>query len=213
MAYFPFFVELEGRSGLIIGGGRTALGKVRRLLDYGPRLTVVSPDILPELEILPDVTVLRKTFDAGDLDENPAFAIAATNLPQVNREVAALCRERHIPVNVVDTPEECSFLFPSLIRNGPLSIGISTSGTSPNAAIFLKNTISEALPGFIGEILAWLGESREQIQSRVTSEKLRKAVFRHLFEESLCLGRPMTQEEANILIGLIETAHGRDDWC
>ena len=93
MAYFPMFVELEGRPCLIVGGGAVALRKARKLLPYGPCLTVVAQSFVPELEAL---------------------------------EGAALCRARRIPVNAVDDKDNCTFLFPALVRRGPLSIGIST---------------------------------------------------------------------------------------
>ena len=114
-----------------------ALRKVEKLLPYGPRLTVVSPALLPELEAIPGLTLLRRAFSPQDLDE-VFFVVAATDDQNLNREISALCRERRIPVNVVDDREACSFLFPALVRHGDLSVGISTGGASPTAAIWLK---------------------------------------------------------------------------
>ena len=68
MACFPFFVDLKGVPGLVIGGGRVALGKVERLLPFGPRLTVTAPAILPELEAVPGLTLRRRPFREEDLD-------------------------------------------------------------------------------------------------------------------------------------------------
>lgn len=200
MAYFPFFVELEGRRGLIAGGGRLALAKARRLLDYGPSLLVVAPDVLPELEALPDVSVRRKPFEAADLSDGPDFAVAATDCPDVNRTVADLCQARRIPVNVVDTPEACTFLFPSLIRRGPLSIGISTGGTSPTAAIYLKEEIRRLLPEGVGDLLEWLGRERGTVRARTDGGAERKAVYRRLWEEGLRLGRPLTDAETEAIL-------------
>ena len=137
MGYFPFFVDLEGQPGLIVGGGTVALRKADKLLPYGPHLTVVSPHILPELERIPGLTLSRREFSPADLD-GMLFAIAATDDRGLNRRIAELCRERHIPVNAVDDREACSFLFPALVKRGDLSVGISTGGASPTAAIWLK---------------------------------------------------------------------------
>ena len=52
MGYFPFFVDLEGREGLVVGGGAVALRKLQKLLPYGPRLTVAAPELLAEIEAL-----------------------------------------------------------------------------------------------------------------------------------------------------------------
>ena len=78
MAYFPFFVDLSGREGLIVGGGAVALRKVQKLLPYGPRLTVVAPEISPKFEELEQVDLCRRPFAAVDLD-GCDFAVAATN--------------------------------------------------------------------------------------------------------------------------------------
>lgn len=207
MVYFPFFVRLEGRKGLIVGGGKTALGKAKRLLDYGPRLTVIAPEVLPELANLSGVSVVSRTFRPADLDDSPTFVIAATNDRQTNHEISLLCRERRLPVNVVDTPEDCTFLFPSLVRRGPLSIGISTGGASPSGAIYIKNEISHGLPDAIGEILYWLDNQREPIKQSVGSEETRKVIYQRLFERCLSLNRPLTPEETR---NLIEAAEGRN---
>ena len=90
MACFPFFVDLKGVPGLVIGGGRVALGKVERLLPFGPRLTVTAPAILPELEAVPGLTLRRRPFREEDLD-GAAFVVAAAG-PETDRRAAALCR-------------------------------------------------------------------------------------------------------------------------
>ena len=78
MAYFPFFVDLEGKHGLIVGGGAVALRKAQKLLPYGPRLTVVAPKLKAEFWELHGVEFLRRPFAVTDLD-GCAFAVAATD--------------------------------------------------------------------------------------------------------------------------------------
>ena len=97
MAYFPFFMDIAGADGLVAGGGAVALRKVEKLLPYGPRLTVVAPDICPELEGVPGLALCRRAFRPGDI-EGRAFVIAATGDREVNGALARLCRERSIPV-------------------------------------------------------------------------------------------------------------------
>ena len=100
MAYFPFFMDLEGREGLVVGGGAVAARKIQKLLPYGPRLTVAAPELLPEIAALPGLTLLRRTFDPAML-EGKFFAVAASDSRETNREIAALCRERGVLVNTV----------------------------------------------------------------------------------------------------------------
>ena len=164
MSYFPFFMEMEGRPGLIVGGGTVACRKVEKLLPYGPRLTVVAPEIAPEIAAVKGLTLLRRPFRPEDL-EGMAFVISAA--PPVNRQVAELCRERHLPVNVVDDRELCSFLFPALVKRGSLSVGISTGGASPTAAIYLKEQIAALLPENFEELLAFLDSLRPMLKVEI----------------------------------------------
>ena len=144
MAYFPFFVDLSGQRGLIVGGGTVALRKAEKLLPYGPELTVVAPEPIPALTALP-VTLERRRVRETDL-EGASFVIAATDDREENHRISALCQGRKIPENVVDDKEACSFLFPALVRRGNLSVGVSTGGSSPTAATKTKDRASHSTP-------------------------------------------------------------------
>ncbi len=195
MAYFPLFIELEGQPVLIVGGGHMALDKARKLADYGPRLTVIAPEICPELSQTRGTGLICRAFVPADVHDGYILVVAATNDDAVNREVASVCRAKRIPVNVVDTQEECSFLFPSLIHRGPLSIGISTGGASPAAAVLIKNEIDRALPDAAEEILLWLRSVRGNIRKIIRTKAQRKSLYQTLLTEALRLGRPLTEEE------------------
>ena len=190
MAYFPFFVDLRGLRGLIAGGGAVALGKVQRLLPYGPRLTVVSPEPRAELLELEGVEVLRRPFEETDL-EGCDFAVAATDDREVNRRAAALCKERRIPVNVADSREEGTFLFPALLRRGALSVGVCASGASPAAAACLRDRFARTLPDNVEEILGFL----EDLRQALPEGEARRRLLAALAAECMELGRPLTGAE------------------
>lgn len=198
MAYFPFFVELSGQKGLIVGGGTVALRKAEKLLPYGPALTVADPRPLPALEALPNLTLLRRPF-APEMLEGMAFVIAAAGDRGVNRQVAGLCRERGIPVNAVDDREACTFLFPALVRDGPLSVGISTGGASPSAAVWVKERVEDLLPQGFGALLEWLEETRPAIKAALP-EPERAAAFARLFAACLTAGRPLERAELEAVL-------------
>ena len=197
MSYFPFFIELEGRPGLIVGGGTVACRKVEKLLPYGPRLTVVAPEIGPEIAAAEGLTLLRRSFRPEDL-EGMAFVISAA--PPVNRQVAELCREKNLPVNVVDDRELCSFLFPALVNRGSLSVGISTGGASPTAAIYLKERIAALLPQNFEELLTFLDGLRPVLRAELPEESLRSEAFSRLFQSCMAVGRPLTPEEVRAIL-------------
>ena len=172
MPWFPMFVQLKGADALLVGGGTVALRKAEKLLPYGPRITVVAPDIIPELAVLPGLTLCRRPFEESDLQGTLALVIAATDDTALNRKIAALCREKRIPVNVVDDPEACGFLFPALVRRGRLSVGISTGGASPTAAVWLKERIESILPPHFGAALDRLEALRPALKARLPGSAL-----------------------------------------
>ena len=198
MAYFPFFMDIAGREGLILGGGAVALRKIRALLPYGPRLTVAAPDILPEIEALPGLTLARQAF-APALLEGKQFVIAATDDREANCAAAALCRERGVPVNVVDDRDQCTFLFPALVKRGDLSVGISTGGASPAAAAWVRRRLAEGVPEDFGDLLAYLSALRPVVRERVPEDR-RAGVFSRLFGSCLETGFPLKEAELEAVL-------------
>lgn len=191
MSYFPFFVELSDKRGLIVGGGTVALRKVQKLLPYGPTLMVVAPEIGEALRTTEGLLLRERRFAQEDLMDAD-FVIAATDDHGLNRRVAELCKARRIPVNVADCKEACTFLFPALVKRGELSVGISTGGASPTAAVYCKDRFEELLPENFGEILAYLETARETARETLTEETQRKKWLAGLFADCLRLGRPLT---------------------
>lgn len=201
MAYFPFFIDLDQKPGLVVGGGPVAARKIRTLLPYGPRLTVCAPSVLPELEPLPGLTVRKEPF-SPKLLEGAFFVIAATDDRELNGRIAGLCRARNIPVNVADPGTESTFFFPSVVQRGPMTIGISTGGTSPTAAHVLKEQIEELLPGNLEEILLWMDGLREELKGSSLPQPQRSACLSRLFAAALQAGGPLSREEIQPLLSL-----------
>lgn len=191
MPWFPMFVDLTGRPCLIVGGGTVAARKAEKLRPYAPVLTVIAPEFVPGFA---DCTLLHRSYRPGD-EDGMALVIAATDDPALNHTISAACRAKNIPVNVVDDKEYCSFLFPCLVQEGELSVGISTGGASPTAAVWLKNQITDLIPEGFDDILVWLEGQRPRIKSEIPDETARSARFAALFSACLERGRPLTREE------------------
>ena len=181
MGWFPFFIQLEGARGLLVGGGRVALRKAEKLLPFGAQLTVVAPCICPPLAALPGLTLCRRAFAGSDLSPAPDFVIAATGDRALDRRIAALCRTRRILVNVVDDPAACGFYFPALVQRGRLCIGISTGGASPTAAAWLRQKIEALLPPGFDGILDRLAARREAVKAEGGSEAKRAERLQQAF--------------------------------
>lgn len=195
MAYFPFFIDIGGKNGLIAGGGRIALHKLQKLLPYGAALTVVAPEVSELLEqtaLKNDIRVIRRKFEPSDLT-GMCFVIAASDDAGVNAEIARLCKERGILVNVVDDKNACSFLFPALVKEGSLSIGISTEGTSPEAAAALRSRIASMIPADMDTILAYLGSLRPLAKKYIRDDGRRAAFLKDM--AGICMDRDAVFDE------------------
>lgn len=203
MAYFPFFVDIGGRKGLIVGGGKIALHKLQKLLPYRPILTIVAPEIsiaMEQIALENEICVVKRSFAESDLT-GIFFVIAASDQANVNAEIGRLCKERGILVNVVDNKNECSFLFPSLVKEGNLSIGISTEGTSPEVAAELRSRIASMIPADMDAILAYLGSLRPLAKTYI-KDKDRRALFLKDMARA-CM-------DSNVVFDMQETMHRLD---
>ena len=203
MAYFPFFVDLEDKRGLVVGGGAVALRKAEKLLPYGPRLTAVAPEFRPEFRELQGVELLRRPFEQTDLKDCD-FAVVATDDRALNRDAAELCKERRIPVNVADSREDSTFLFPALLRRGELSVGVSASGASPAAAAWARDRFAQALPEDLEKILEFLENVREPLRQTVPDGETRRRLLAALAGDCMDAGRPLTDEELRQKIADVE---------
>ncbi len=147
MRYYPVFLDIAGKPVVVVGGGEVALRKVEGLLGAGAQVTVVSPELYPELRSLVEEGRVRyegREYRRGDL-EGYALAFVASDDPSANAAVAREGRERGVWVNAVDDPERCDFIMPSIVQRGDFIVAISTSGGSPAMARKLR----EEMEGFL----------------------------------------------------------------
>ena len=194
MAYFPVFMDIAGQDILIVGGGTVALRKIEKLLLYEPQITLVAPSVDPMIRAHSEVYIFEREFEEEML-EKKKLVIAATDDRTLNARIAALCREKGIPVNAVDQREDCTFLFPALVKRGELSIGISTGGASPTAARWVKEQIDNLLPSEFDQILSYLDELRPQIKAMVADEKTRARVYAKLLQLCMVGEMPLSKEQ------------------
>ncbi len=150
MRYYPIFLDVRGRPAVVVGGGKVAERKVRKLVRAGAQVRVISPDLTPGLERLglqKKIQVTRRCFRQGDIPagsrrEAPLFVIAATNDSAAQRAVREEGRAAGALVNVASDPALCDFIVPASFTRGNLHIAISTSGKDPALARFLRQRLS-----------------------------------------------------------------------
>ena len=164
--YLPVFHDVLGASVLVVGAGAVGTRKIEALLAGGARVTVVAKEFSPavvERSARGDLAVLRGTFHPDQL-EDAELVFAATPDRALNRRVSVEARRRRIPVNVADSPEECTFLLPAVVRGEEFTAAISTGGRYPGAA----KTMREFLEAHRAEISVRLerGRRRKRIAAK-----------------------------------------------
>lgn len=152
---YPLFLKLEGKPVLVVGGGPVASSRIPALLAAGARVTVVAPDVRPEILTF-DVTLRRRRFLPEDLD-GTFFAVAAAT-PDVNREVLRAAEPRHLFVNAVDDPDRATAYTAGVLRRGGVTVAVSTDGEAPALAGLLREGLEAVLPH---DLDAWIETARE----------------------------------------------------
>jgi precorrin-2 dehydrogenase/sirohydrochlorin ferrochelatase len=181
--YYMTCIDLTARSVLVVGAGRVALEKVEGLLDCDARVTVVAPQIVPELERLP-VELVRRGYRTDDL-VGRFLVVAATSTPSVNRHVYRDAEARALLCNVVDVPELCSFILPAVHREDPIAVAISTGGASPALAQRLRDEIATVVRPEHADLARRLRELRPWAKSNLTTYEARRDYFAELVKETL----------------------------
>jgi len=174
----PTVIDIEGPV-LVFGGGKVALRKVEYLSRFTHDITVVAKETLP----MPGhVTVKELELRQEDLEsvvpKKAALVVAALSDVELNRAIAAICRERGIFVNVVDDPEPSTIQFPALSKAGELNVAVSTTGKCP----FLARKIREECDTWIGEKGLWL-EVLAPLRERLVGMDEKNRVLAIIYED------------------------------
>ena len=179
MNYFPVFFNLKGQNVLVVGGGDVALRKVSLLERSGAVITLVAPEIVPELRqrgAAGRFKVKAREFVPSDLD-GARLVIVATSRRAINRWIAKLSDARAIPVNVVDDREASRFIIPAIVDRDPVLVAVSTGGTSPVLARRLRERLEASIPKRMGDLALWLRGLRKTSMARLRDTKERRRFF------------------------------------
>lgn len=190
MAYFPMMVNIEGADVLIVGGGGTAARKARQLVSFGARCHIIASeadDVLDEL----GCKVERRCYEDGDIERLMplAMVIAATDDHALNHAIGERCAQLHIPVNIVDAPEQSDFIFASVVRDGDVVCAVASSGKSPLVSQYVKENIEKTWPEGIGEIADEMGHFRQELLASEPDITRRRALLKDRLRELLSLAR------------------------
>lgn len=187
LPYCPIFIDLEGRDVLLVGGGNVCARKAGTFLQYGARVTVVSPVVTTEIErwvAAGKVALHRKTYDDSDL-VGRSLVIASTDDRCVNARVARDCRRRGIAVNVADAPHLSGFILPAVIDRGSIQIAISTGGNSPALARRLRDAVDGTVGDEYVKLNEWIGALRPIAKKTLTTDADRKSFYEGILSSGI----------------------------
>ena len=168
LTYYPVFLNLNGKRCLVFGGGQVAEDKVSKLQGTGARISIISPEVTPALQARSQSGELEwhaREYQPGDL-EGAFLGIAATNLPQVNRRISQEAERLGVMLNVVDDPAQCTFIAPSIVQRGPVTLAISTGGASPALARKLREALSNDPALEWADLAGVLSRARKQVKRK-----------------------------------------------
>lgn len=210
MDFLPLFTDLHNKPCLLVGGGQVALRKARLLCKSGGQLRVVAHDISVELESLcaeHGGECLVADYSEALLSD-VFLVVAATDDAALNARVSADCHARHIPVNVVDSPELCSVILPAIIDRSPLVIAVSSGGKSPVLARLMRTKLESSIPAAYGRLATLFGAYRERVKAKIASIDDRRYFWENTLEgpiaEMVFAGKERQAEEE--LAALIDGA-------
>lgn len=196
MGYFPFYIDIENKNCLIVGGGTVALRKIEKLVPFKPSITVVAPKICNDIYKIEGIKIVNRKFETSDIND-VFFVISATDDRILNEHIFKLCSERNILVNTVDDKEYCGFIFPALAVSDNITVGISTSGKSPVFARYLREKTENLIGEDCDKIVGLLGKYRFLVKEEISDEKNRKEAFERIL--ALCINNGSPTDESSIL--------------
>lgn len=184
MDFLPLFHNLKGRTVLVVGGGEIALRKARLLAEAGAVLRVVAPEIeaqLSELVIQGGGQTLKRGYATSDLS-SCVLAIAATDDEPLNEQVSEDAKAVGMPVNVVDSPQLCTVIFPAIVDRSPLMIAVSSGGDAPVLARLVRARIETWVPAVYGELAGLAKKFRGQVKAKFSNVQQRRVFWEEVFQ-------------------------------
>jgi precorrin-2 dehydrogenase / sirohydrochlorin ferrochelatase len=165
--YYPVFWDVQGKKCIVVGGGDVAERKINRLLDCGAEVIVISPQLTPGLISLKAEKAIEHIAASYDIQyiEKAVLIIGATDDEKINTAICTDARSLGIPVNMVDDPQKCDFILPSIVERGDLTIAIGTGGKSPSLARYLREELGTRYGVEYEFLLNILGQLRPQMKN------------------------------------------------
>jgi len=187
MDYFPVFLKLKNQDCLVVGAGEIAARKIELLARAGAKITVIAKKISPAVSSIQatyNLNLLQQSFSPVDL-RGFRLVVSATDNTETNRLVAKIANEQNIPVNVVDNPELCSFIFPAIIDRSPIIAAVSSGGAAPVLARLLRAKIESVIPPGYGRLAHMATKFRDRVKQHIKVPSQRRIFWENVLQGSV----------------------------
>lgn len=188
MNTLPLFFKLENQAVLIVGGGEVALRKATLLARAGAHITFIAKRYQTSLQDAfgdqPQHTLHTGTYDSALLT-GKTLVIACTDDTSLNEQIYRDCQARHIPVNVVDNPPLCTFIFPAIVDRDPITVAVSSAGKAPVLARLLRAKIETVIPPQYGALAGLAGKFRDHAKAALPNITARRKFWEQVFEGTI----------------------------
>lgn len=210
MDFLPIFLDIKGKLCIVIGGGEVALRKTSVLLSAGAAVKVIAPVLSGAFADLHEVLHVAERYQPGHLD-GAALVIAATDDTAVNEQVSQHAQALNIPVNVVDNPQLCSFIMPSILDRSPLMVAFSSGGASPVLTRMMRGKLETLIPHNYGRLTEFSARFRDTVKARIAQPEQRRIFWENVLE-GVIAEKVLSGDEASaeaMLLALLDNAQSQ----
>jgi precorrin-2 dehydrogenase / sirohydrochlorin ferrochelatase len=182
MKFYPVNLNIAGRPCIVIGGGAVAERKAAGLLACDALVTVISPDLsagLLALHVRKKLAWHQRPYRSGDL-AGAFLVIAATDDAETQSAVQQEADRENILLNVADVPDRCSFILPSILSRGELTVSVSTGGNSPALAKQMREKLEDCFGPEYEVYVKLLGILRTAVLQQGLPPAVNKTIFQRL---------------------------------
>jgi uroporphyrin-III C-methyltransferase/precorrin-2 dehydrogenase/sirohydrochlorin ferrochelatase len=183
MKYLPIFIDIQQKPCLVVGGGEIAHRKIMLLLKARADVSCIDKSACSSVQKLASegkITLLKRAFEKTDINAQ-VLIISATNKANLNAQVSHLAQIANIPVNVVDSPDLCSFIMPSIVDRSPIVIAISSAGKAPVLARLIRAKLESSIPNAYGKLADLAGDFREKVKAKFSKIEDRRYFWERIF--------------------------------
>ncbi|MFN2340497.1 MAG: bifunctional precorrin-2 dehydrogenase/sirohydrochlorin ferrochelatase [Halanaerobium sp.] len=184
MNFYPINLNLQDKKVLIVGAGRVALRKFKRLLPAEAEIKVVSPEFNQGFESYlkeksEQYNFFKREFEEKDLI-GQFLVFAATDNPKLNQRIALLARGKNILVNIIDDAELSDFTVPAAVNRGELLLTASSGSNLPALSKNIKEKLEQEFGLEYPILLEIMQARRAQIIAEIDEISERREIFRKL---------------------------------